>query len=156
MVEVTIPGSATLRLEHLVLDFNGTLAVDGVLIEGVAERVSRLAEVLRVHVVTADTFGTAAAALAGLPCVVHVLQGTAQGEAKRDYVAKLNAEAVACVGNGRNDRLMMEVAALAIAVVQAEGACAETLAAAPVVAPHIRDALDLLLRPRRLTATLRV
>ena len=155
MVEVTIPGSATLRLEHLVLDFNGTLAIDGVLIEGVADRVARLAAVLRIHVVTGDTFGTAAAALAGLPCVVHVLQSTAQGEAKRDYVTQLNAAAVACVGNGRNDRLMMAEAALAIAVVQAEGACAETLAAAPVVAPHIRDALDLLLRPRRLTATLR-
>jgi len=155
MVEVTVPGSATLRLEHLVLDFNGTLAVDGVLIEGVAERVARLGDVLRIHIVTGDTFGTAAAALAGLPCVVHVLQSTAQSEAKRDYVTKLNAEAVACVGNGRNDRLMMEVTALAIAVVQAEGACAATLAAAHVVAPHIRDALDLLLRPLRLTATLR-
>ena len=155
MVEVTIPGSATLRLEHLVLDFNGTLALDGVLIEGVADRISRLAEVLRIHVVTGDTFGTATAALAGLPCAVHVLRSTAQGDAKRDYLAKLNADVVACVGNGRNDRPMMEVAALAIAVVQSEGACAATLAAAHVVAPHIRDALDLLLRPVRLTATLR-
>ena len=155
MVEVTVPGSATLGLEHLVLDFNGTLACDGVLIEGVAERVARLAEVLRIHVLTGDTFGTAAAALAGLPCVVRVLQSAAQGDAKRDYVATLGAERVACIGNGRNDRLMMEEAALAIAVLQSEGAFSATLAAADVVAPHVRDALDLLLRPQRLTATLR-
>ena len=155
MVEVTVPGSATLRLEHLVLDFNGTLACDGVLIEGVADRVACLAEVLRIHVLTGDTFGTAAAALAGFPCVVRVLQTTAQGDAKRDYVAALGAERVACIGNGRNDRLMMEEAALAIAVLQSEGALSATLAAADVVAPHIRDALDLLLRPQRLTATLR-
>ena len=155
MVEVTVPGSATLRLEHLVLDFNGTLAVDGVLIEGVAERVNRLAEVLRIHVLTGDTFGTAAAALAGLPCVVHLLQSTAQGDAKRDYVTTLNADSVACIGNGRNDRLMMEKAALAIAVLQPEGACAATLTAAHVIAPRIHDALDLLLHPLRLTATLR-
>jgi soluble P-type ATPase len=155
MVEVNLPGSATLRLEHLVLDFNGTLAVDGVLIDGVAERVARLASVLRIHVLTGDTFGTAAAALAGLPCDVRVLRAAGQADAKRDYVATLTADAVACVGNGRNDRLMMEAAALAIAVVQSEGACLETLAAADVVAPHIGDALDLLLHPMRLTATLR-
>jgi len=155
MVEVTIPGSATLRLEHLVLDFNGTLACDGVLVDGVADRIGRLADVLRIHVLTGDTFGTAAKALADLRCAVHVLQHTAQAEAKRDYVAALGAEAVVCVGNGRNDRLMMEEAAVAIAVVQSEGASAATLAAADVVAPHIRDALDLLLRPLRLTATLR-
>lgn len=155
MVEVTLPGDATLRLEHLVLDFNGTLACDGVLIEGVADRIARLAEALKIHVLTGDTFGTAAAALAGLPCGVQVLQSTAQGEAKRDYVAALGAAGVACIGNGRNDRLMMGEAALAIAVVQSEGACSATLAAADVVAPHIRDALDLLLRPTRLTATLR-
>lgn len=138
-----------------MLDFNGTLACDGVLVDGVADRVTRLARVLRIHVVTGDTFATAATALAGLPCVVNVLQSTAQGDAKRDYVATLGADGVACVGNGRNDRLMMEEAALAIAVVQSEGACPATLAAADVVAPHIRDALDLLLRPVRLTATLR-
>lgn len=155
MVEVTVPGSATLRLEHLVLDFNGTLACDGVLIEGITDRVARLAEVLRIHVLTGDTFGTAAAALTGLPCDVRVLASTAQGDAKRDYVAALGAERVACIGNGRNDRLMMEEAALAIAVLQSEGAFSATLAAADVVAPHIRDALDLLLRPQRLTATLR-
>lgn len=155
MVEVRIPGSATLRLEHLVLDFNGTLACDGVLIEGVADRIARLARVLRIHVLTGDTFGTATAALAGLPCVVHVLQGTAQGNAKRHYVATLRAEGVACVGNGRNDGLMMQEAALAIAVLQSEGAYSPTLAAADVVAPHIRDALDLLLHPMRLMATLR-
>jgi soluble P-type ATPase len=155
MVEVMVPGSAKLRLEHLVLDFNGTLAIDGVLIQGVADRIARLAGALRIHVLTGDTFGTAAAALADLPCDVRVLQSTAQGDAKRDYVLALNAEAVACIGNGRNDRLMMAEAALAIAVLQSEGASAATLAAADVVAPHIRDALDLLLHPLRLTATLR-
>lgn len=155
MVEVVIPGAPTLRLEHLVLDFNGTLACDGVLIAGVAVRIARLADVLRIHVLTGDTFGTAEAALAGAPCHVRVLPGTAQADAKRDYVATLDAKRVACVGNGRNDRLMMKQAALAIAVVQSEGACAATLAAAHVVAPRIRDALDLLLHPMRLTATLR-
>ena len=59
------------------------------------------------------------------------------------------------VGNGRNDRLMLKEAALGIAVLQAEGAAAEALLAADVVAPDILAALDLLLAPEGLIATLR-
>jgi soluble P-type ATPase len=155
MIEATVPGESALCLEHLVLDFNGTLAVDGVLIDGVAERLVRLAGNLRIHVLTGDTYGTAAAALAGLPCSAHLLGSTAQAAAKRDHVQRLGPDAVACVGNGRNDQLMMARAALAIAVLQAEGAYAPTLMAARVVVPNVLDALDLLLHPQRLAATLR-
>ena len=38
MLSIAIPGFKNLSLAHLVLDFNGTLAVDGNLITGVSER----------------------------------------------------------------------------------------------------------------------
>jgi soluble P-type ATPase len=155
MIEIEIPGGAPLRLEHLVLDYNGTLAADGALISGVGGRVRTLAAHLRVHVVTADTFGKVREEIGDLPCAVVVLAPRGQAAAKRDYVERLGATSVACIGNGRNDRQMIEVAALGIAVIQAEGAAAETIAAADVVAPTILDALDLLLHPQRLVATLR-
>jgi soluble P-type ATPase len=142
-------------VSHLVLDFNGTMAADGRLLDGVADRVTRLARDVSVHVVTGNTFGTVADALAGLPCSIEVLPEADQAIAKRRYVEALGASAVACVGNGRNDVLMMQVAALAIAVLQGEGASPQALMAAHVVAPGIRDALDLLLHPLRLKATLR-
>jgi soluble P-type ATPase len=63
---------------------------------------------------------------------------------------------VAAIGNGRNDQLMLAAAALGIAVVQEEGAAIESLSAADVVLPDIRSALDLLLFPKRLIATLRL
>jgi len=155
MLTITLPGADDLKLEHLVLDFNGTLACDGVLLEGVPSMLGRLAPHLRIHVVTADTFGTARQALAGLPCEVVVLDAAAQSEAKRDQVQRLGSEAVACIGNGRNDLLMMGAARLAIAVTQAEGASPATLAAADVVTGRVQDALELLLHPLRLAATLR-
>ncbi|MGA8258697.1 MAG: hypothetical protein WB783_00635 [Arenicellales bacterium] len=71
------------------------------------------------------------------------------------YVEKLGGERTAAIGNGRNDRLMLETAALGIATVQAEGAAREAILAAHVVAPGAVEALDLLLHPLRLTATLR-
>ena len=155
MLQIQIPDCEPLRLEHLVLDYNGTLALDGELLPGVRERLDRLASQLAIHVVTGDTFGKARSGLAGVACNLSVLPPHAQSEAKRAYVERLGAPACVCIGNGRNDRLMMEAAALAIAVIQQEGACTETLMAADVVAPSIHDALDLLIHPQRLVATLR-
>jgi P-type E1-E2 ATPase len=152
---LTVPVLGVAALHDLVLDFNGTLAVDGKLAPGVAERLVRLSEQLKIHVVTADTFGTARAALAGLPCTVHTLATSAQAEAKRDYVLRLGATTTACIGNGCNDVAMLRIAALAIAVLQGEGAAPQALMAAHVVAPGACEALDLLLQPLRLTATLR-
>ena len=149
MIEIRIPGGETLRFEHLVLDYNGTLARDGKLLPGVRERIEALASHLGVHVVTADTFGRAREEMAGIPCEVSVLPP----EGHR--VLGLGASGVAAIGNGRNDRLMLEAAALGIAVVEGEGAAPETVLAADVVCRSALDALDLLLEPKRLVATLR-
>jgi soluble P-type ATPase len=155
VLTVEIPGRPTLRLEHLVLDFNGTLACDGALLPGVRERLTALAQDLTVHVLTADTFGKAAAELDGCPVALTVLPADAQDEAKAAAVRRLGSASVVAIGNGRNDRLMLAEAALGIAVVLAEGAAGETLHAADVVCTDIGAALDLLANPLRLAATLR-
>jgi len=155
MIDIDIPGHKRLRLSHLVLDYNGTLACDGNLAEGVAERLTALAADLEIHVITADTFGKAKAGLAGLPCRLSILPASDQAAAKLEYVEQLGADAVVSMGNGRNDRLMLEAAALGVAVLFAEGAAVETVQAADVVTPGILPALDLLSHPRRLVATLR-
>lgn len=155
MIEITIPGHDRLRLQHLVLDYNGTLAVDGRLLPGVADTLNALASQLQVHVLTADTFGTAQAALADVHCTLQILPEAAQDVAKRDVVRALGAAACVAVGNGRNDRLMLQEAALGLAVLQAEGTAVVTLLAADVALSSIQEALALLLHPRRLVATLR-
>jgi soluble P-type ATPase len=155
MLTIAIPGHESLRLEHLVLDFNGTLGCDGVLIPGVAERLHELSRQLNIHVVTADTFGNAAAALAGLPCELSILPVENQDAGKLARVERLGCDKTVCIGNGRNDRRMLKAAALGIAVIQREAASSETVIAADVVATNILDALDLLTQPTRLVATLR-
>jgi soluble P-type ATPase len=156
MLEVDIPGGEPLRFAHLVADFNGTLAVDGVLIAGVAEALRTLRSKLDIHVVTADTFGRVNQAMAGVPCATIILPPGDQDSAKLRYVQGLGAAGCICIGNGRNDRLMLAAAGLGIAVVQGEGAAVETLLAAKVAAPDIAAALGLLLNPARLAATLRL
>jgi soluble P-type ATPase len=156
MLEIPIPGAPTLRLAHLVADFNGTLAVDGQLIAGVAEALLTLAAALDIHVVTADTFGRVKQAMAGVRCATTILPSGEQDSAKLQYVQRLGAISCVCIGNGRNDRLMLAAAGLGIAVIQGEGAAVEALLSAKVVAPDIGVALGLLVNPERLVATLRL
>lgn len=155
MIEINIPGFRNLQLAHVVCDYNGTLAVDGKLLPGVRDAITTLSHDIQVHVITADTFGLAAGELAGLPVTLTIIPVESQAEAKLEFVSRLGADTVVAIGNGRNDRKMLSAAALGIALIQKEGASAETLTAADVVASGILDALDLLRNPKRLIATLR-
>ena len=155
MLDISIPGHEDLHLEHLVLDYNGTLACAGEMMRGVRELLVTLSGDLEIHVLTADTFGKARSGLRDTPGKLVVLPVESQDEGKREYVRRLGPSGAVCIGNGRNDRLMLQEAALGIAVAQREGAAAETLMAADVVCGHVVSALELLTHPLRLVATLR-
>jgi soluble P-type ATPase len=155
LLEIAIPGGEIFRLQHLILDFNGTLACDGALMPGVASGLRRLAKDLAIHVVTADTSGRAKESLVDIPCELTVLLPQNQDMAKLHYMENLEPSCCVCIGNGRNDRLMIEAAVVGIAVMQLEGAAVETILAAKVVVSDIDSALGLLLNPSRLIATLR-
>jgi soluble P-type ATPase len=155
MLTFNIPGHGILNLSHLILDYNGTIACDGHILQGVKERLADLAASLSVHVLTADTFGSVRKALSGVACHVEVISQKDQAEAKLEYVKQLGLENCVCMGNGRNDKLMLKNAALGVAVVQAEGGAVAAVLASDIVVTDILNALDLLRHPLRLTATLR-
>jgi soluble P-type ATPase len=155
MLHVFIPGFGDYHLEELILDYNGTLAIDGRLIPHVRKKISVLAKSLRIHVLTADTFGSAAEELRDLPCKLTVISHESQDTAKQDYMNALGAGKCVCIGNGRNDRRMLRVAALGIAVIQKEGASSETINSAKIICGSIIDVFALLENTKRLTATLR-
>ena len=169
-LELVIPGSGKLSLEHLVLDYNGTIADRGQILPGVAERLRKLCTMMTVHVITADTFGTVRAEVAALfpdeqrsgRLVVDILPpresrpGRNEGEAKLDMLEGLGAGQCCAMGNGRNDVLMLKAAGLSFAVMGREGACAQAFMSADAAVTNILDALDLLLEPQCCTATLRI
>jgi P-type E1-E2 ATPase len=155
MLEITIPPRGSLRLEYLVLDVNGTIARDGELIPGVKERLGRLGELLEIWLVSADTQGTLATLALDLKVRVQRLQAGDEATQKAALVDELGPDQVVAIGNGANDAAMLRCATLGIAVLGGEGLAADCMAAADAIAPDIGAALDLLLRPRRLLATLR-
>ena len=155
MIELEIPGFGEINIKYLVCDYNGTLACDGRLLPGVGKLLEGLAKLVDVHVLTADTFGIAGEQLIDLPCTLTILPKEDQDVAKMDYVKGLGPESTVCIGNGRNDRLMLREAIIGIGLIQEEGASAATLQNADVVCQSIHDALALLVKPKRLVATLR-
>lgn len=155
MIEINIPGRGPLRLEHLVTDVNGTLAVDGQLIPGVAKQIGALSDRLTVHLLTADTHGRQALIDQQLNLTAVRIQPGNEAEQKAEYVRQLGADSVAALGQGANDALMLDAAALGICVMSQEGVAVETLSASDLLLPNITAALELLDKPLRLIATLR-
>ena len=154
MLSIKIPGREELTLNHLILDYNGTIAEDGEIIEGIRPRLAELAKELSIYVITADTHGTAAKKCEGLPLQVLTFPTTEVGKIKAEETGKMEG-GVITIGNGFNDIQMSDAADLSICVIGREGCCGALLAHTDVVVTSIEDALDLLLKTGRLRATLR-
>jgi soluble P-type ATPase len=156
LIKIEIPGRDCLEIKNLVLDFNGTIARDGGLIDGVKERLRILLDSgVNMHLITADTNGTVINQCKDMPVVIDVFDEVDVGKRKRDLVRGLGAKGTVSIGNGRNDLMMFEESGLSIAVIGAEGCFAQNLSASDIVVNDILDALDLLIHKNRLKATLR-
>ena len=155
MIELTVPGRGPLRIEHLVTDVNGTLAVDGVLIDGLTKRIASLRDRLEIHMLTADTHGRQSSIDEQLNLKATRVQPGNEAGKKAEFVRELGAETVVAIGQGANDAEMLKTAALGICVMSQEGVAVETLLSSDILVPDIFAALDLLDKPLRIIASLR-
>jgi soluble P-type ATPase len=158
-IAIDIPGFGKVQIRSILSDYTGTLSFSGKLVPGVKARLRRLGELVDIHVVTADSFGTAEEELNGLPIVCRRLKAQREDVQKQRYAGELNPRYVASFGNGNNDRLHLKVVkeagGLAIAVENGEGCALDAILNANLIVVGAVNALDLLLEPTRLRATLR-
>ena len=155
MIEITIPGRGNYTIKNLVLDLNGTIAIDGNIIGGVKEKVAMLSQKLDIFLVTADTNKNAERLVRDLPVTLYTIKETEENDQKLRVVLKQGKNNTVSIGNGCNDVSMLKESAIGICIVEGEGASAEAMMASDMVVATINDALDLLLKPHRLRATLR-
>lgn len=153
MLKIDIPGRETLEIESLVLDYNGTIAVDGEIPAELKPRLETLSNSVKIYLLTADTYGTAREQCAALPLAVKTFPKEGAGKHKADIVKSLPR--TCCFGNGFNDIEMFKAADFAVAIMESEGMCAGLALHADVIVRSAEDAFDLLLQPNRLRATLR-
>ena len=155
MINIEIPGEGELKIEHIVFDVNGTLAVDGILPPEVFSLLEVLSEKVKIHLLTADTHGKQSDIDQQLGITAIRVKEGCEAEQKAAYLGKLGAEHSAAVGQGANDSLMLKEARIGICILSEEGAALETLLQADLVVPDIVSALTIFNHPARLVASLR-
>jgi soluble P-type ATPase len=155
MIELIIPGADTISLEHIVFDVNGTLAVDGQLLDGLARKIHALADRLVVHLLTANTHGHQNLIDQQLNLQATRVTKGREAEQKAAFVENLSAAHVIAVGQGANDAGMLKAAIIGICVFSQEGTAIEAMLSADLVVPDIYAAFDLLDNPVRMVASLR-
>lgn len=142
----------------MVSDYTGTYSRAGSVDAVVKSKLRELAALVDLHIVTADSHGTAAAELNGIASP-HFLTSGRQDAEKAEFAGHFRPSSVAALGNGNNDRLMLKAVkqggGLAIAVDNGEGCAIDAMLNSHIVITGAANALDLLLDPVRLKATLR-
>ncbi len=155
MLEYQLPGQNSIQIAYVLCDINGTLSVDGKLINGVADGIASLKSSVEFHLLSADTAGTAAEIASALGVHLQVIEAGREARQKERYLRSLGAKHTAAIGQGANDGLMLKKAALGICVLSREGTAVKTMNAADLVVPDIFAAFELLQKPLRIVATLR-
>ncbi len=160
-VNINIEGREDMVLKYLLLDLNGTIAHRGNLIAGIEDVISKLNEDLEIFLISADTFGKASKIVEDLSITLHKINkgektNLNEAEQKAALVKELGPEKTVAIGNGMNDSLMLKNAALSFAILGREGLALETMMNADLVFPSPVDALNILLNPNSLRASLRV
>ncbi|MDY0362374.1 MAG: ATPase P [Desulforegulaceae bacterium] len=155
MIKISIPGFKNIEIKNILLDYNGTIATDGIPINGIIEKFEIISKSAKIHVITADTHGTVQKKLKNYNCEIVVISGKNQDVLKLEYLEKIGKNHSAAIGNGLNDRLMIQNAALGIAVLGIEGAHSKTILNSDLIVSSANDALDLFIKTNRLIAGLR-
>lgn len=155
MIVVDIPGRGLYELHNLVLDMNGTLAVDGIISDQVLSRIKTLSQQLMVYLITADTHGKLESQKSKIAATIERVHPPGEAAQKADFIKRIGASGSVAIGNGSNDVGMLGEAKLAIVVVGGEGCATDALQAADIVVNRSEDALDLLINTNRLIATFR-
>ena len=109
MLKVWAGAGGVCELEHAVFDVNGTLTRDGQVVDGVIERMHTLRQLLKVHLLTADPYGTqekiinVALAVDRDPKIEWKIlkeEDGSEDKQKKEHVKALGPDRVAAVATG--------------------------------------------------------
>ncbi len=157
MVILDIPGKGKMTIENVVLDFNGTIAYDGTIKNGIREKIEKMHEMgINIYILTADTYHQAAEQCKDMPVTLEIFDVDNAALSKREIVNNIDSKVTMTIGNGNNDVEMFEESILSVAVIGDEGCAVKAIFAADIITNNIDDAIDLILNPHRIKATLRM
>ena len=152
-MKLNIQNVGEIEIKNIVLDYNGTIAKDGTVKVNVKRYINELSMEFDIYVITADTHGSAAKNLQNSNTKLKILTTDNHTKEKEKFVKELGS--VFAIGNGSNDSLMLKAAKIGVCVIEDEGASVKSVVNADIVCKSIDDAFELLIKPKRIIATLR-
>jgi len=178
MISIERPGLDPLEIESILLDFDGTLAIDRRVHPKTKDKINLLSKRTNIYIFVTLPIppfnkvnpltppfnkggkeGILAKELIEerLRKVKAEIIYLAEGDSSRsklDLLRQLGPSRCVAIGNGADDAAMVEEAGIGICVIGEEGVSGEAIKNADLVFADILDALDFLLKPLRQKATL--
>ncbi|NBG88607.1 hypothetical protein [Isachenkonia alkalipeptolytica] len=156
-IDVKVPWGEKYTINHVVFDLNGTLANNGEIAKTTEKLLKALAQKAKIYVLTADTHNTAGKLKEEIGdfCEIIVLQSSDHSEEKARFVHTLGYRETVTLGNGGNDVKMVQEGILSFGIIAGEGAYAPLLTKVDIVVHNIDHAIEMLIHPRKIVATIR-
>jgi len=155
MKHIKIPGFGEFDIEYLILDLNGTLAIDGIISESTYKKLEKLKEDFSIFIVSGDIHGNLNKHSESLGVNhISVKSEVSPGQQKLNFAISLGENNSICIGNGNSDVNMIKHAAIGIAVINPEGASLKALSVADIIVLNIDNALECIINTQRIIATL--
>jgi len=154
MISIQRPGMESLELHFVLIDFEGTLAMDGRVHPKAKDKVNLLSKRVTVYILTKSSKGKVEETLKKMKAEILYMTEGDSSQQKLDVLQRLGPHQTAVIGNGFDDVQIMEQAGLGMCVIGKEGSSTEAVAKADLVVASVLDALDFLLKPLRQGATL--
>ena len=155
MIFIERPSQGNLEIEFILIDFEGTLALDRRVHPKAKDKINLLSKRAKIYILTKEEKEHAEEVLKKVKAEIIYLTEGESSQKKLDLLRQLGANRTVAIGNGADDVPMIEEAGLGICVLGKEGTFSEAIKKADVVFMNILDALDFLLKPLRQKATLR-
>ena len=154
MISIERPGLNPLEIEYILLDFDGTLAIDRRVHPKAKDKINLLSKRTNLYILTTQKKELIEERLRKVKAeIIHLAEGDSS-RGKLELLRQLGPTRCVAIGNGADDAAMIEEAGIGICVIGREGSSGEAMKNADLVFADILDALDFLLKPLRQKATL--
>ncbi len=154
MILIERPGLTPLEIEFVLVDFDGTLAIDRRVHPKAKDKINLLSKRTDLYVLTTQKKELIEERLRKVKAeFVYFTEGDSSRR-KLDLLRQLGPTRCVAIGNGMDDAAMIEEAGIGICVIGKEGSSGEAVKNADLVFTDILDAFDFLLKPLLQKATL--
>lgn len=155
MITLLRPGHDPLAIDSILIDFEGTLALDGRVHPKVKDKLNLLAKRARIYILTEEKKEKVEEVLRKVKAEIVWLSEGQGSQEKSRWLDQVGPDRTVAIGNGLDDAEILDKAALGLAILSKEGTVVSTLTQADLLFPSLLDALDFLLKPLRQKATLK-